>query len=371
MKRLLSLILALLLVPCLAHADFSGASDVYDPSLAQWALQIAELCSTPEMQKGILQIDGFQMLGEYNYRRPAGDTRHVAAYTVFDRMSEDGRTSVIISIRGTGNEEWPLNLELMPSGNYDHNEAENFALAAEDILTTHAAYLDGLVSPEFLITGHSRGAAVANILGARLNDRFGAENVFVYTFATPRTVRGDHPAYGNIFNIINPADVITYVPLPQWGFERYGVDLILPIDDPDMQAAAQTAYRTRADQSRPFSTPEGGSAAAEALVSAMADLVPNLSEDYNIRHALAHPGAAEPEEDGMTAAEFLLLFVNGELFSNDQPTAAMRRLMQAENDFTPLLAGIRSQPEMNNAMVSLLMQHLPGIYGAWMTAALE
>ena len=69
MKLTISMIIALLLVPCAALAAFSESSSVYDPALAQWALQIAELCSTPFMQEGVLQLDGFEKIGEYNFNR--------------------------------------------------------------------------------------------------------------------------------------------------------------------------------------------------------------------------------------------------------------------------------------------------------------
>ena len=373
MKRILSLLMALLLLPCAALAEFSASSGVYDPDLAQWALQIAELCSQPFMQEGVLKLDGFEKKGEYNYARTPSDRRHIAAYTLYDKPLEDGGTAVIIAVRGTGEGEWPLNLELMPSGNYDLDYAENFFLAADDILTTHADYLDALESPQFLLTGHSRGAAVANILGAKLSDRFGAENVFAYTFATPRTVRGDYPAYDNIFNVINPTDIVTYLPFPQWGFERYGVDLVLPVDEADeaLIDQAKAAYAARSDQYGPFSVPEGGSAATLAVVDSMVSLVPELSEDFTVRHALAHPGPAEEDEDGMTGPEFIDLLVEGGLYQNGKPTKALERLTQAENDFTPLLAGADSLPEMANTRSALLSAHMPGIYGAWMTVALK
>ena len=374
MKRILSVVIALLLIaPCAALGEFSESSSVYDPALAQWALQIAELCATPFMQEGVLELDGFVKIGEYNYARAPGDTRHIAAYTMYDKPLEDGRTAVIIAVRGTGEGEWPLNLDLMPSGNYDLDYAENFFLAAEDILNTHAEYIDALEEPVFLLTGHSRGAAVANILGAKLSDRFGAENVFAYTFATPRTVRGDYPAYDNIFNVINPTDIVTYLPFPQWGFERYGVDLVLPIDGADdaLIDEAKAAYSARSDQYGPFSVPEGGSAATLAIVDSMLSLVPDLSEDFAVRHALAHPGPAEEGEDGMTGTEFIELLVDGGLYQNGQPTEALKRLSQAENDFTPLLVGSDSLPDMANARSALLSAHMPGLYGAWMTVALK
>jgi len=372
MKRLLFILLALLLLPCLACAEFSESSSVYDPALAQQSLQIAELCGMPTIQEAVLSLDGYAKVGEYNYERAEDDARHVAAYTVYDKALEDGKMAVVIAVRGTGSGEWPLNMDLMPSGDYSLNYAENFFLAAQDVLDTHAAYLDGLSSPVFLVTGHSRGAAVANILGAQLTDRFGADDVYVYTFATPRTVRGAYPSYENIFNVINPADIVTYLPLPQWGFARYGVDLPLPVDDADagLLAEVESAYNARSDASGPFLTPQGGSAAALTLINAMAELMPELSGNYTLRHALAHTGAAEDDEDGMTAAEFFLMVFDGRLSSQDQSSETMARLTQADNDFTPLLACLKSLQD-TAAIAGLSAAHMPATYGAWMTAALK
>lgn len=96
-----------------------------------------------------------------------------------------------------------------------------------------------------LVVGHSRGGAIANLVASELDDQRqpGAEvkdgeasfsevsGVFAYTFASPATtVRPDaHSArYGNIFNIVNPSDIMPYLPLRAWGYERYGVNLYLP-----------------------------------------------------------------------------------------------------------------------------------------------
>ena len=80
---------------------------------------------------------------------------------------------------------------------------------------------------------------MANILGARLDDGLPPfadvrrSNVFVYTFAPPNTVIRPgqvacaSPRYGNIFNIVNPEDVVPLVPLAKWNACRFGVDLFL------------------------------------------------------------------------------------------------------------------------------------------------
>ena len=65
------------------------------------------------------------------------------------------------------------------------------------------------------------------------------------------------------------------------------------------------------------------------------------------------------------------VLVDGGLYQNGQPTEALKRLSQAENDFTPLLVGSDSLPDMANARSALLSAHMPGLYGAWMTVALK
>lgn len=84
-----------------------------------------------------------------------------------------------------------------------------------------------------LITGHSRGAATANLLAAYLideNSLVSPDRLFTYTFATPNVAKigkvGDK--YNSIFNIVNPEDFVTKVLLSSWGFSRYGITYTLP-----------------------------------------------------------------------------------------------------------------------------------------------
>ncbi len=360
----LLLLLCVMLVPFSACADFSESSMVYDPELAQYALQIAELCYTPSMQESMLSIGSYRQVGVFNAERSENDSRHVVTYAVYDRTVETGATEVIIAIRGTGSGEWKLNMDLMPSENYDLPYAENFFLAAEDILTTQADYLSGLSSPAFLVTGHSRGAAVANILGAELTERFGASNVFVYTFATPRTVRGEYKAYGNIYNIINPADLVTYLPLPQWGFSRYGIDIELPVENTALLEAAQTAYATRADQFGAFPVSSDTVSATQRIVRTMAELAPDPASSATVPHALSHPGQVSVNEKGITASDFMLTLFGENLFAGSGTTVNIPDMMQVENDFAPLLMTIQSA----DCASWILCMHMPATYGAWMAA---
>ena len=108
-----------------------------------------------------------------------------------------------------------------------------------------------------LITGHSRGGAIANLLAADLDDPDEGEptlapstGIFAYTFAAPCVTRADNrhdAAFGNIFNVANEADIVTQLPLASWGYDRYGTTIELPhtasAGFDGFYAAAQVAYR--------------------------------------------------------------------------------------------------------------------------------
>ena len=119
------------------------------------------------------------------------------------------------------------------------SENNRFAAFADEIFTNVENYLSstGVQNPIILVTGHSMGPAIANILAARLNGIMDPGNVYAYTFATPRTVNeavsGNQAVnYPNIFNILNSNDAVTYVPLTitlpvvnYW--KRHGIDLYI------------------------------------------------------------------------------------------------------------------------------------------------
>lgn len=103
---------------------------------------------------------------------------------------------------------------------------------------------NNISNPIFLVTGHSLGAAVANLVANHLdscedtNCCSGSrteKDIYAYTFATPKTendiTKYDNKKNQNIFNILNNNDIVTFVPTnfskPNWsdnGWTRYGRD---------------------------------------------------------------------------------------------------------------------------------------------------
>ena len=94
------------------------------------------------------------------------------------------------------------------------------------------------------ITGFSRGGAVANVTAAKCTDSGRFQDVYAYTFAAPRTTR--QPGnYRNIFNIIRKNDPVPKVPLADWTYQRYGVDLMIVSPDVDPESG-EISKRTAA-----------------------------------------------------------------------------------------------------------------------------
>lgn len=153
---------------------------------------------------------------------------------------------IMVSVRGTDStiEEWSSNFDI-GADTEDYWDRDNpewlnkenhkgFDVAANRLYNYILSYVDTNVTSNsdkvIYIVGHSRGAAISNILGARFEDSADYET-FVYTFASPATTTDpDYKSYKTIFNIINNDDMITHLPLEEWGFNRYGTQVSLSIE---------------------------------------------------------------------------------------------------------------------------------------------
>ncbi|MCQ2551458.1 MAG: hypothetical protein MJ146_04650 [Clostridia bacterium] len=140
------------------------------------------------------------------------------------------------------------------SGGYGTEWASNFAMGIDSdhkgfnsAMTQSLAFLKQYIKDnhirgkvKFWLTGYSRGAATANLLGAALDRgelkasklKYSKDDIYTYTFETPAgadlTKSPNSDQYSNIFNIVNINDLVTYVAPANLGFGRYGIDMYLP-----------------------------------------------------------------------------------------------------------------------------------------------
>lgn len=160
------------------------------------------------------------------------------------KVTYEGVTKEIISVtvRGTNgtNQEWSSNFDVgadtkdyYEATGYNHpywlnkQNHKGFDVAAnrilekiDDYLTRHNLHQG---KKSIFITGHSRGAAIANLLGAYFEDDKEFDS-YTYTFAAPNPTTDPNAAsYRTIFNLVNSDDNIAYLPLRKWGFTKYGV----------------------------------------------------------------------------------------------------------------------------------------------------
>ena len=187
-----------------------------------------------------------------NYDIALTDTSDKAAYSMAMKyiQNPDGSTDTLIAvpIRGGGyGGEWVSNFHVWKNASYYGKNHTGFQAAADGVFDGLKTYVKNHTikgNLKLWVAGYSRGAAVANLLGHMLNDaamnnsmsgaKMDIEDIYVYTFATPAgaTVKSATSSYDpNIYNIVNPIDLVPHVAPLAWGFTRYGTTLTLPSDN--------------------------------------------------------------------------------------------------------------------------------------------
>ena len=196
--------------------------------IAKMAMGLANAAYKESEIKSCLSNMGYSLLGgdTYNY------TKNTYTYSNNDYVDYSigykeyrGYNIYLVVIKGTGtNYDWFSNFNL---GTGDYHQG--FKLAADGVLNTINSKVN-TTNNIFLVTGHSRGAAVANIVAAELTmqgNLASSNHIFGYTYACPAVKVGADTSYSNIRNYNNPGDAIPELPLSRWGYERYGITINL------------------------------------------------------------------------------------------------------------------------------------------------
>ena len=197
--------------------------------LAASAVYTASAVYKKNYAEDLIKSCGFN-IHKYVKKNPTKKDNDTVSYEIGIR-NVDGITIVAVWVKGTsGDYEWVSNWNLGKG-----NTHKGFSKAEQKMNTEIEKYLkknhvtlSKKGNVKLWVTGHSRGAAIANLYAKRMNKKVGKKNVYAYTYATPRvSVNGKKAGYENIFNYLNPGDFVTEVAPAKWGYKRYGVDKIL------------------------------------------------------------------------------------------------------------------------------------------------
>ena len=184
-----------------------------------------------------------------------------------------GYTLLAVTPRSGGYfREWANNMHL-GDGSKSDSMHEGWYNAANKMIS----FLDGYVSShnvqgrvKLWLTGFSRGGATANIAAGLIDNKLASgeklfsadayvtrDDVYAYTFEAPqganvnvsRIKKPKDALYDNIFNIVNPLDIVPKVPMKEYGFTRFGRDKYVTnyFYDPNNYAQNRRTYNAFQD----------------------------------------------------------------------------------------------------------------------------
>lgn len=314
------------------------------------AMEALDICSRhfADRTAAAFRQYGLSVVAQANYGKTDDDIDHTSAYTLGHGTVLVGgisREAFVLAVRGTNGSEWYSNFDFAPSRSDSAGFAENFLFSAQDIfLHAYPSIQKRKTSPDpvILVCGHSRGAACANLLGLLFDAMCNEHDVYVYTFATPETVRGNDYDASNIFNVINPCDCVPRLPLASWGYSRAGKDVILP-----------------ADPERVKLLDDG--------MSSLSRLASDVNSYYNVRHSLFREGISD---DGMTVFEAFVILSEGlsritetTLEGGGSGGMQFSALTASSSDFSPLFGVLQNlSADGGKEAKALLNEHMPDTY---------
>ncbi len=199
-----------------------------------------------------LEMDNFVIDNKYMYVNYGEDldtdgAKDNCSFSIVRRDTVKGGVIYVI-IRGTDRVEWYGNMEI--TGEFYDKDIMNhasFKSAEKQVYKRLSEYIreNNLFKPEIVVTGHSRGAAIANLLAADIISKddskhswkdeesddieekevIRAGKVSAYTFATPNVTLYDGTQkedYNTIFNFCFTDDFVPQVPMEKWEYGKYG-----------------------------------------------------------------------------------------------------------------------------------------------------
>ena len=210
--------------------DFTKDNTVFNSNLAMLGFAMTSATKSADQAKTVFANAGFDEHLDVSTLE-AEPTIDSVGFAIGSRRLADG-DQIIIAFRGENyTKEWASNLYAIPDEeaedfNGDHYGFHLAALKAQAAIKKFVTD-NKLTNPRYLISGYSRGAAIADLTAALLIDDGNTDNVYCYTFCTPAAMLATNrkDAYDVIFNFINPNDAVPMFMPSFYNFLRPGVDI--------------------------------------------------------------------------------------------------------------------------------------------------
>ena len=219
-------------------------------------------------QTAFLKNVGFsdvQFIESHKAKEYAGDNNDSATLLLAHTIVDETYDLYAVIVRGCFSiQEWVsvfdpgCDSETYTELTGEHPEwTDKTAYKGMDIAKNRAlAFINGFITqnddPKYencmLITGHSRGGGIANMIGAEMENRKDIRS-YTYTFNAPGVTTDEKSGeYRTVFNIFDSNDYyVDPLPFGKEEFYRYGRDITLAITDSDEVKAEITKLKGRDD----------------------------------------------------------------------------------------------------------------------------
>lgn len=199
------------------HFD-SVNSTVYNPKLAYMLAGLSRAAYSKDNIKKSLLALGF---GDYVIKE-YGKDKFNAGYSIGKQKLSDGSTLVLITVRGSSNTgNWISDINCITTNGTSGNHV-GFDTSANNVYNNLKSFMGDEIptsNVKYVITGHSLGAATANLLSMKLsNAGVPKSKVYNYNFACPDVARGNdlywnpNGIHDNMFNIGYCKDYVSLLP---------------------------------------------------------------------------------------------------------------------------------------------------------------
>ena len=190
----------------------------------------------------------------------------------------DNYDLIAMSFRGFDyGAEWSNNFELGKTGNHNGFEARA-QQAFTELLFECRSYIPAPERIKIWLTGYSRGGALANMVAQKMlsmeNPLVAREDMFVYTFEAPQGLDENNAGdYENVHNLVNSADLVTYVAPQEYGLYRCGNDIQLKTEETNVDRLINEFDK---DITLPAFTTEGDSTNEEAFIQSLINRITSV-----------------------------------------------------------------------------------------------